>query len=188
MLDIQRPSESQRSELNRRPRGPQIIYKEGLPQSHGRAPEAECHPAGPKAAQTGPGSGNNPVTRRFSAQRPPRQAVFLRLGRHRGLLLLALLIMAMGGGLRMTLEAALAMHKGATVTSKFTSPPLRPLRVTEVWVNARRTIVRFRVFALRGTRFDEAGPWLDSSGVELAPKDHEWSTLANRWEPRAVPA
>ena len=62
----------------------------------------------------------------------------------------------------MTLEQALRLRAGEKVISRFTSPPFRPLTITEVWVNDHRTIVRFRIHALRDA-------WIDSSGVEPAP-------------------
>ena len=64
----------------------------------------------------------------------------------------------------MTLAQALTVRDGDYVTSKYVNRPGQPLRVTQVWVNARQTIVQFRIHALGGTG------WVDSSAVELPPK------------------
>jgi hypothetical protein len=74
----------------------------------------------------------------------------------------------------MTIAQALNVRDGATVISKYTSPPLKPLRVTRVWANDAKTIVRFRIAKL-------GDAWVDSEGFEVAPKGKKWAPFKQEW-------
>lgn len=74
----------------------------------------------------------------------------------------------------MQMVEAKQVSAGDYVTSVHTVPPLKPLRVTRAWVNRDGTIARFLIHGLRDA-------WVDSSGVEMAPKGMDWDTVRNRW-------
>lgn len=73
----------------------------------------------------------------------------------------------------MTLGDALELVAGDRVCHRLTAPPLRPLRVTEVWRNDQRTIVLIRMHALAGQE------WIDATGYDLPPAGMVWAY--DRW-------
>lgn len=79
----------------------------------------------------------------------------------------------------MTLADALDLRKGDYVTHAFTAPPDAPCRVTEVWQNAKSTIVLIRIASIAKE------VWLDATGYELPPPRHEWDAATTSWVPAA---
>lgn len=77
----------------------------------------------------------------------------------------------------MTINEALTLTKGSYVCSRYTMPPLRPIRVTDIWINRLETIVRIRAASVS----DDPQQWLDATGYELPPKGHKWDKIKSEW-------
>lgn len=86
----------------------------------------------------------------------------------------------------MTINEALALREGDHVTHPThtlfipdtgggpTRIPL-PLRVTKVWQNERRTIVRIRINSVGQDQ------WLDATSYDLPPAGKEWDRVGREW-------
>jgi hypothetical protein len=72
----------------------------------------------------------------------------------------------------MTLQEALSIRPGDKLVTKYTGIPLRPVRVTDVWVNARHSIVLVRL---------DPAAWLDATGYDLPPKGMGWDDFHCEW-------
>lgn len=79
----------------------------------------------------------------------------------------------------MTIDQALALEKGAVVTTPHTVPAMRPIRVTDVWINPKRTIV---LVHLAGIAKDA---WLDATGYDLPEPGTVWCLNHRTWETTA---
>lgn len=73
----------------------------------------------------------------------------------------------------MTLAQALTLEEGSIVYSPaelqsefFGKPKIAERRISKVWVNAARTIVRVRIASYGSKMADE---WLDPAGFEMYP-------------------
>lgn len=83
----------------------------------------------------------------------------------------------------MTLNEALVLGKGDYVCHpakldyrKVSGDPVKPpMRVTEVWINVKRTIVMIRIASV------DATAWLDATGYELPPSGMEYDKLDREW-------
>jgi len=78
----------------------------------------------------------------------------------------------------MTLEEALTLVKGDVVVHRATLPELMPMRVAEVWVNEKRSIVLVRLPSIGGAS------WLDATGYEWPPEGKTWCRTCIRWHTR----
>jgi|SRR5262245_326744 len=75
----------------------------------------------------------------------------------------------------MTLREALTLRKGDVVVHRATLPEWMPMRVAEVWVNEKQTIVLVRLPAIGGAA------WLDATGYDFAPEGQKWCRTCLRW-------
>lgn len=82
----------------------------------------------------------------------------------------------------MTLQEALNLRVGDHVLHVATAVSRKPIRVTEIWVNAKKTIVCIRCASIRSSI-----EWLDATGYELPPqgmvydyKFRDWVTPAEK--------
>lgn len=67
------------------------------------------------------------------------------------------------------------LHKAGIVYGDTGEPAMRPIRVTEVWVNAKRDIVLVRLASV------DAKAWLDATAYELPPEGMVWNRGDNEW-------
>lgn len=74
-----------------------------------------------------------------------------------------------------TLADALTLRQGDYLCTPHTMPRRRPVRVTEVWVNERRTIVMVRLASIR------QNDWLDATGYEHPPAGLVWDNARGQW-------
>jgi len=75
----------------------------------------------------------------------------------------------------MTLAEALTLVKGDVVVHRATLPELMPMRVAEVWVNEKQSIVLVRLPSIGGAS------WLDATGYEWPPEGKKWCRECLRW-------
>lgn len=76
----------------------------------------------------------------------------------------------------MTHDEALGVREGDYITSKYTAPPLMPLRVRQVYQSPNGGIIRFRVGGLPASM-----QWLSYEAVNLPPVDHVWDSRNREW-------
>jgi len=72
-----------------------------------------------------------------------------------------------------TLADALELKEGDRVCTPHSRPARKPYRITQVWVNDKRTIVMIRCHSLAGHA------WLDATGYEHPPEGMVWDM--DRW-------
>lgn len=82
----------------------------------------------------------------------------------------------------MTVEDALTLrvgdhvlHKAALSYTKAGFPAKRPVRITEVYVNVKRTIVSIRLASVN------PGAWLHATEFELPPDGFRWDYNGKEW-------
>jgi len=84
----------------------------------------------------------------------------------------------------MTLDDALDLREGDYVVAHHAKTPeiakalpveFQPIRVTAIWVNKARTIVRVRLAAV------DPNAWLDVTNYELPPKGKIWDRAYRDW-------
>ena len=82
----------------------------------------------------------------------------------------------------MTIDEALALNEGDTVCHPaklaYTSqgiPVKAPMRITKVWVNAKRTIVLVRINEIAKEQ------WLDATAYEFPPAGLVYDKFAHEW-------
>ena len=80
----------------------------------------------------------------------------------------------------MTLDDALKLGVGDYVTHKHTAVTMRPIRITELWVNEKRTIVLVRLASVASSA------WLDATGYENPPAGKKWCKTCSAWETKAL--
>lgn len=78
----------------------------------------------------------------------------------------------------MTLDEALRLREGDYVMHKASAVPYKPIRVTEIWVNSKRSIVMIRAAAIKSSL-----QWLDALGYEPPPAGKRWDDKAKEWVP-----
>lgn len=78
----------------------------------------------------------------------------------------------------MTLDEALGLRQGQHVIHRATAPPLRPCRITELWINSKRTLVRVRLASV------DPSAWLDACSYELPPAKQLWDERFLDWVSR----
>lgn len=83
----------------------------------------------------------------------------------------------------MTLDDALSIRRGDILVSKLTPVPYKPVRVTHVWTNDDKTIVRVRLAGLNNN-----DTWVDPTGLDFKPDDAIWCTQCHEWENKAAAA
>jgi hypothetical protein len=76
----------------------------------------------------------------------------------------------------MTLEQALTLNDGDFVTHKHSAVSMKPLRVSAVWVNNKKSIVLVRIAAVG------RDAWLDATGYELPERGKIWCDIHREWE------
>src|SRR5215813_12848549 len=79
----------------------------------------------------------------------------------------------------MTLDEALACRVGDHVLHKATLIRDQPIRITAMWVNDKKTIVRVRLAAI------DPSQWLDLTGYTLPPAGKMWDRAFQDWVTRA---
>ncbi|HKW14689.1 MAG TPA: hypothetical protein VJS69_09405 [Candidatus Krumholzibacteria bacterium] len=80
----------------------------------------------------------------------------------------------------MTLDEALGLAEGDYVINRHTPVPYRPIRITAIWVNSKRTIVSLRLASI------DPRAWLDARGYDLPPAGKIWDPGFRDWVTREV--
>ena len=79
----------------------------------------------------------------------------------------------------MTLDEALTLRQGDYVVHKATAIAFKPIRVTDVWQNSKKTIVQVRLASVDPTA------WLDATGYNLPPVGKMWDEVHCDWVTKA---